>query len=78
MSQVMNILQREFASKYVAFDPKDTKHLEAYYSLRYKGKQDKELRFYLEEPFLDCVSMMQHKITQEHLKNEFGDRNYSY
>ena len=78
MSQIMNVLQRKFASRYVSFDPTNKDHLEAYYTLRYKGRQDKELRFFLEDPFLDCVSMMQHKITQEHLKNEFGSRDFSF
>lgn len=70
MTQVLSILQKEISSKYVIFDPNDPRHLEAYYSLRFKGRQDPNLRFFLEEPFLDVVSMMQHKIATAFLKSK--------
>lgn len=54
--------------EYVTFDPKIAEHLQAYYSLHYRGRQT-NLRFRLEKPFTNIVSMMQHKICQEHLHN---------
>lgn len=56
---------------YVIFDPKVQSHMQAYYSIHYRGKQT-ELRFKLERPFKDVISMMHHKIAQEFLKQSFA------
>jgi|GEM_PF-5719688 len=62
MGQILNILQQNHLSKYCVFDPNDKDHLAAYQSLREHGRQLPDMRFFLEEPFLDVVSMMQYKI----------------
>lgn len=67
MAQVLNTLQKEIAGKYQHFDPANVKHLEAYRMLRYEGRQHADLRFFVEDPYLDVVSMMQAKISEAFL-----------
>ena len=55
-------------SRYVTFDPSVEEHMEAFYQLRWCGKQS-SLRFHLETPFLDVMAMMLHKTCAHHLRN---------
>jgi hypothetical protein len=55
------------AKEYITFDPKLQEHLQAYYTLHYRGKQS-NLRFRLEKPFTNVVAMMQHKICEMQLQ----------
>ena len=58
--------------EHVTFDPKLQEHLRAYYTLHYRGRQS-NLRFRLEKPFKDVLSMMHHKIAQQHIKDNLKE-----
>lgn len=57
--------------EHVDFDPRSPAHLRAYHTLKFKGRQT-SLRFNIQRPFPDVMSMMQHKIAQEYLTDNFG------
>lgn len=72
MSQVLNTLRKEIEGKYQKFDPNNNQHLTAYYMLRYEGKQAPNIRFFLEDPYQDVVTMMQSKIAYEFIKTRLS------
>ena len=76
MAQILNTLQKEIANKYQVFDPNNPVHVESYYNLRYNGKQ-LDVRFSLEEPFYDVISMMQFKMAEEWVK-KFGSVKHDF
>jgi len=76
MTQVLNTLKRQIDGLYVKFDPKNKKHLDALYSLRYKGRQLSDIRFFCEEPYHDVITMMLCKVTEQYLK-EHGYTDFS-
>lgn len=67
MAQVLNVLMKEQQNKYQHFNPKNKDHLRAYKSLRFDGKQLPEYRFFIEDPYVDVVSMMQAKICDTYI-----------
>ena len=61
----------------VEFEPSNTDHLLAYYSLKYKGKQS-AMRFKTHPGFQDVLSTMQFKISQAYLKQTLGELDFRY
>lgn len=50
----------------VDFDPKVPAHVEAFVWLTQKGRQHPTMRFHLEQPYLDVITMMYDKIGREY------------
>jgi len=55
---ILQTVQRE----YIVFDPTNDQHRQAFYMLHETGKQDEKLRFILQEPYANVLSMMADKI----------------
>lgn len=52
----------------IPFNPSDKEHREAYRMLAEEGKQHPNLRFIVELPFLDAVTMMERKLALHAVK----------
>ncbi len=59
---ISSLIERLVREK-VEFDPYNKEHIQAYDSLRNDGRQTR-LRFVLQYPFLDVVTMMEYKLAQ--------------
>lgn len=75
---VLDKAMEDILPKLVTFDPCTKDHLDAYYTLKYEGKQSKKYRFNLEMPFVDILHMMEHKICANVIRTEFPNRNLEY
>lgn len=53
----------------VDFDPRIREHLVAYAALQYLGRQT-NLRFNIKPPHIDVLTLMRHKICEQHLKDK--------
>ena len=70
MTSILKSLKEKNESKFVEFDAKNAEHMVAFVALRYSGRQLPSLRFFLEHPYKDVVTMMQNKIVEAYLNGE--------
>ena len=63
MSEIYTHLAKNKIGVRVLFDPANKKHLAELQKFHLTGKWTNGCPFYLEEPYLDVVSMMHRKVT---------------
>jgi len=69
-AQVLNTFSKSIT--YQVFDPNNREHMVAFTCLVFNGRQHPTLRFQLELPHLDIMSMMLKKVAQVHIDQDPG------
>lgn len=71
---VLSNLAKRQQDSFVTFDPQNAEHMAAYVMLTNSSAQrgqHPKLRFHLEHPYLDVISMMNAKIGRAYIKTAF-------